>query len=140
MARHTRARLLPVNSPLVNMLEGHTQMNAREPKPAASKKPILVSRNGNGEAVAPTTRRRRSPAYESGFADGYAAGYADGRKPNGSVIATTPCRVESKPSNSTSQQARLLGLPCPNCRLYLFSDETTCPRCHKQNEALMATS
>lgn len=99
---------------------------------STSEQPVVLSGNGSRQAV-PITRRRRSPAYESGFAEGYAVGYADGRKPDGGVATNTHSKVECNKSDSATRPQRLLGLPCPNCRTYLFNDETTCPRCKLGN-------
>jgi hypothetical protein len=88
----------------------------------------LVNDDGTGPSVTPKAESRSSD-FEAGFSEGYAVGYADGRKAACRPAGSSESGIKANPSKYAERGSRLLGLPCPICNTYLFSDETHCPRC-----------
>jgi hypothetical protein len=78
--------------------------------------------------------------FEAGYDQGREAGYRQGlaesiaavqQGPNGAAIKT----AVGKPAPKVGPRRMLLGMPCPNCRVYLLSDETNCPCCKRPAKA-----
>jgi len=65
---------------------------------------------------------------EAGYGRGYEAGYADGRK-HSNVSTDTVAAVPTNASVIRRPRRLLLGLPCPNCRIYSSTEEALCPCC-----------
>ena len=59
---------------------------------------------------------------------GYEAGYSDARK-QGNASTDTAVAVATNASGIRRPRRLLLGLPCPNCRIYSSTDEALCPCC-----------
>jgi len=91
-------------------------------------------------------------AYESGYASGwdaghrrgFAEGFATAHKdaPNSAAVTLTfegKPAPKNEPQDPDTQKLRvsgtprrmLLGMPCPNCRVYLHIDERHCPTCKR---------
>jgi hypothetical protein len=74
----------------------------------------------------------REARYRQGFGEGMAAaqqGPSNGAAPK-SVIVGKPA-----PSSKVGPRRMLLGMPCERCRVYLLSDETSCPCCKQPRAA-----
>jgi len=69
-----------------------------------------------------------SGAREAGYARGYEAGYADGGK-HSNVSTDAAAAVPTNASGIRRPRRLLLGLPCPNCRVYSSTEEVVCPCC-----------
>jgi hypothetical protein len=69
-----------------------------------------------------------SGGREAGYGRGYTAGYADGGKHN-NVSTDTAAAVPTNASGIRRPRRLLLGLPCPNCRVYSSTEEALCPCC-----------
>jgi len=67
-------------------------------------------------------------AREAGYGRGYEAGYADSRK-HGNVSTDTVAAIPTNASGIRRPRRLLLGLPCPNCRIYSSTEEALCPCC-----------
>jgi len=65
---------------------------------------------------------------EAGYGRGYEAGYSDARK-QGNASTDTAVAVATNASGIRRPRRLLLGLPCPNCRIYSSTDEALCPCC-----------
>ena len=86
--------------------------------------------NGNGHQAA----NESNALYQAGFEDGFAAGMEVGYR-KGLDAASSPAHQQT-PDPSPQPLAApepvkraLIGLPCPDCGAYFFTDEK-CPRCH----------
>ena len=65
---------------------------------------------------------------EAGYGRGYEAGYSDARK-QGNASTDTAVAVATNASGIRRPRRLLLGLPCPNCRIYSSTEEALCPCC-----------
>jgi rubrerythrin len=65
-------------------------------------------------------------AFEVGFNKGLEAGPKEVRQ---AAALYRAAEHSAAPSAQPAQRRSLLGLPCPNCGCYFYSDETQCPRC-----------
>src|SRR5438132_3121936 len=95
--------------------------------------------NGNHDALSPMPDESGvlyQTGYEAGYASGreagyergYTAGYADGGK-RSNVSTDTAAAVPTNASGIRRPRRLLLGLPCPNCRVYSSTEEALCPCC-----------
>jgi len=69
-----------------------------------------------------------SGGREAGYARGYEAGYADGGK-HRNVNTDAAAAVPTNASGIRRPRRLILGLPCPNCRVYSSTEEALCPCC-----------
>lgn len=66
--------------------------------------------------------------YEAGYASGHEIGFKEGYaavQHSGAVTAVSGGKTASRPG----PRRMLLGMPCPQCRIYLHAGESTCPSC-----------
>ena len=86
----------------------------------------------------------KEAGYRQGFGEGYAAAHLG--KKNGAALdfdarelrvpgPGTAAAIEGKPAPKYGPRRMLLGMPCPNCRVYLLSEETRCPCCKQARVA-----
>ena len=78
--------------------------------------------------------------FEAGYEQGREAGYRQGlaesiaavqQGPNGAAIKAAVGKTAPK----VRPRRMLLGMPCPNCRVYLLGNETCCPCCKRPAKA-----
>ena len=65
-----------------------------------------------------------SSGREAGFREGYAAAHQG--PTNGAAVTSA---ADTKTAPKRGPRRMLLGMPCPKCGIYLYSEETNCPRC-----------
>ena len=101
---------------------------------------VELGANGNGHGRAQSTHDERYQAafkaglasgQEAGYRQGYQAGFADGLKQTAPESPTTEtgAGATSKVKNVDGRAKRLRGLPCVECGVSMYSDETTCRCC-----------
>ena len=66
---------------------------------------------------------------EAGYRRGYEAGYADARKEGNAGADVAATAAEPKAAQACRSPLLLLGLPCPNCRIYSSAKEALCLWC-----------
>jgi len=97
--------------------------------------PMVVSdisrHNGNGHEFPNDSGVLYQAGFEAGFAAGKEAGY---RKGFDAGLAQARLQMPEPPPQSRAAQEpakhALIGLPCPTCGAYFFTDEE-CPRCKR---------
>ena len=87
--------------------------------------------NGNGHQAANESGILYQAGFEAGFEAGRQAGYRQGMEA-ASGQARPQALEPPAPSRAQQQPVKhaLIGLPCPTCGAYFFTDEE-CPRCKK---------
>jgi hypothetical protein len=80
--------------------------------------------------------------FEAGYREGREAGYRQGFREDMAAAqqgpsngAVTKSVIEGKPVPKVGPRRMLLGMPCERCRVYLLSDETSCPCCKQPRVA-----
>ncbi len=79
--------------------------------------------------------------WEAGYRLGYGAGFADGRRQGDAGSTAAAAAVENAPEKPASalrpgmHKARLFGLPCAECKRFLYNDEERCPYCRTPRAA-----
>ena len=68
----------------------------------------------------------RDAGYRQGLEEGYAAVHQ--RPKNGSAVTV----AEAKTAPKGGPRRMLLGMPCTQCKIYLYSGETHCPGCGRR--------
>jgi membrane protease subunit (stomatin/prohibitin family) len=68
-------------------------------------------------------------AFEVGFNKGLEAGLLEARQ---AAAQYSAAKHSAAPSAQPGPRRSQLGLPCPNCGCYFYSDEAQCPRCKHQ--------
>jgi hypothetical protein len=110
--------------------------------PFGSELAVEAGKNGNGHSH--THREDSYPAahaagvisgQEAAFRQGYQAGFADGIKQTqeGAVQAVSGA---PRAKSADGRLKRLRGLPCTQCGVSIFSDESCCPCCGAPKGAL----
>jgi hypothetical protein len=96
--------------------------------------PILVSEisrhNGNGHEAANESGILYQAGFEAGFDAGKQAGYRQGF--DAALSQARPHVLEPSPQPRAAKDPtkRVMGLPCPACGAYFYTDEE-CPRCKR---------
>ena len=91
--------------------------------------------NGNGHA----SPKDSDILFQAGFEDGFIAGKEVGYR-QGFDAGLSQARLqvpEPSPQTLAAQEPvkrALIGLPCPTCKTYLYTDEE-CPRCKRSGKA-----
>jgi hypothetical protein len=67
---------------------------------------------------------------ETSFREGYAAAH---QGPSNGAAVTSAADARTAPKGGPRRM--LLGMPCERCRVYLLSDETSCPCCKQPRAA-----
>jgi hypothetical protein len=85
--------------------------------------------NGNGHAAPNESAALYQMGFEAGFRSGKEAGYRQGFDAGLSQARQqVPEPTPQPPAAPEPVKRNLIGLPCPTCRTYLYTDEV-CPRC-----------
>jgi len=85
--------------------------------------------NGNGHEVPNDSGVLYQAGFEAGFAAGKEVGYRKGFDAGLSQVRLQVPEPPRQPLAAPEPVKRgLIGLPCPTCRTYLYTDEA-CPRC-----------
>ncbi len=97
--------------------------------------PIVISdisrHNGNGHEVPNDSDILFQAGFEDGFAAGKEVGYRQGFDAGLSQARLQMPEPSPQPLAAQEPVKRvLIGLPCPTCRTYLYTDEE-CPRCKR---------
>ena len=87
----------------------------------------LSRHNGNGHEAPNDSGVLYQTGFEAGFAAGKQAGYRQGFDA-GLSQARLQVPEPQPPAAQEPVKRALIGLPCPTCRTYLYTDEA-CPRC-----------
>ena len=84
--------------------------------------------NGNGHEVPKDSGVLYQAGFEAGFDAGKQAGYRQGF--DAGLSQARPQMPEPSPQPRAAQEPakRVIGLPCPTCGAYFYTDEE-CPRC-----------
>ncbi|MBZ5510175.1 MAG: hypothetical protein LAN70_03290 [Acidobacteriia bacterium] len=85
--------------------------------------------NGNGHEVSSESAALYQAGFEAGFAAGKQAGYRQGLEAGLAQACQQVTEPRPQPPAAAEPGKRnLIGLPCPICGTYLYTDEQ-CPRC-----------
>lgn len=96
--------------------------------------PVLVSdisrHNGNGQEVSNDSAVLYQAGFEAGFDAGKQAGYRQGFDAALSQARPQMPKPSPQPRAALEPTRRVIGLPCPTCGAYFYTDEE-CPRCKR---------
>ena len=97
--------------------------------------PMVISdisrHNGNGHDVPNDSGVLYQAGFEAGFNAGKQAGYRQGFDAGLSQARLQMPEPSAQPLAAQEPVKRaLIGLPCPTCKTYLYTDEE-CPRCKR---------
>ena len=96
--------------------------------------PIVISdisrHNGNGHEGANESGVLYQAGFEAGFNAGKLAGYRQGFDAGLSQARLQVPEPAPQPRPAQQPAKRALGLPCPTCGAYFYTDEE-CPRCKR---------
>jgi hypothetical protein len=88
--------------------------------------------NSNGHELNPVPGEFAG-MYRAGYEAGYASGREMGFKEGYAAVqqhssAVTPV-AGGKTASKPGPRRMLVGMPCPKCRIYLHTGDSTCPSC-----------
>jgi len=96
--------------------------------------PIVVSdisrHNGNGHEVPNDSGVLYQAGFEAGFDAGKEVGYRQGFDAGLSQARRQMPEPSPPPRAAQEPARRVIGLPCPTCGAYFYTDEE-CPRCKR---------
>jgi hypothetical protein len=96
--------------------------------------PIVISDisryNGNGHEVANESGNLYQAGFEAGFDAGKEIGYRQGFEAGLAQARPQNMKPSPQPGAAQGPAKRVIGLPCPACGAYFYTDED-CPRCKR---------